>query len=899
MKLGEIEERLQRVDLAAGQDLIHELLAAYGTPQSSITKLRNGTYDKAADENEVLWKKKVWDIYMPDSDTAKLLAVLDRAQSSTDIGKLKPRFYIARNDVRLAAVDNRTGQTLDIALTDLQRHAAFFMPWAGAEKVRSETASYIDTKVAQQMAKLYDEVIATNPDLPRTDQGRRDLNLFFSRLLFCFFAEDTGVFEDGIFTDGLNNLTATDGSDTAPFLDELFDVLDTHEDDRKNVPSHFAQFGYVNGSLFSNRISAPNFSRKARNIVVDCGTLDWSSINPDIFGSMIQAVTAGEDRSNLGMHYTSVENILKVLNPLFLDELEERYEAAEDSARQLEELHQHLGEIQVFDPACGSGNFLIVAYKRLRDLEHRILQRLVDLQGGEAPLFADSLISLENFYGIEIDDFAHDIAKLSLWFAKHQMNQEYDELFGIERPLIPLTETGSIQCANAARLDWLTVCEPTDTTYVCGNPPYVGVVMQTAEQKDDLAHHFDGRSFSKKLDYISLWFRHAAEFIRESNSRVAFVSTNSICQGEHASLMWPQILVGGVVIDFAHSEFPWSNSARANAGVICVIIGLANEKDSVRRLYTGSSVVHVENINPYLVPSTDNTVVEKRRHAPADLPSMERGSMATDDGNLTLTSAEASDLLMKSPRLKSMVRPFIGASELIRAEQRSCLWITDVDVEFASEYPEIKRRLEAIAEFRRASSNAGTRELSNRPHQFGAVRHRETPCIAVPRVSSARRSYIPLGIFDGGTVLSDQLYAIYDAEPWLFGLLESSMHMTWVRSTAGRMKSDFRYSSNLCYNTYPFPKLAPAGRSGLADRAFGILAARERWPDRSLAELYDPDKMPANLRLAHEANDAYVDSLYRKKPFASDADRMELLLSMYRDLVAEDEAKNSKSKKKV
>ncbi|MDC1389695.1 N-6 DNA methylase [Acidimicrobiales bacterium] len=536
MKLAEIEERLAQVDVAAGQDLIYELLAAYGTPQASITKLRTGTYNKSNDPDVVLWKRKVWDTYQPEVDESELIALVDRAQADGAIAKLKPRFVIARSDQRLVAVDSRIGQSLDIELSDLPQHAAFFMPWTGAEKVRSETISYVDTKVAQQMAKLYDEIVATNTELPASDDGRRDLNVFFSRLLFCFFAEDTGVFEDGIFTDGLNQLTATDGSDTADFLDQLFVILDTAPDDRGDVPAHFGQFGYVNGSLFADRIVAPIFSRKARNIVVDCGTLDWSSINPDIFGSMIQAVTAGEDRSALGMHYTSVENILKVLNPLFLDDLEERYEDAQDSVRKLEKLHEHLGGIKVFDPACGSGNFLIVAYKRLRTIEHRILQRLVDLDAGNAPLFADSKISLENFFGIEIDDFAHDIAKLSLWFAKHQMNQHYDDIFGIERPLIPLTETGAIFCGNAVQLDWPEVCPPTEMTYLCGNPPFVGSKNQTTEQRADFATYFSGQSYSKELDYVCLWFLKGADYINLKQTSLGFVSTNSTCQGRHVPL---------------------------------------------------------------------------------------------------------------------------------------------------------------------------------------------------------------------------------------------------------------------------------------------------------------------------------------------------------------------------
>lgn len=893
VKIAEVETRLASLDVSAGQDLIFDLLAVYGVPQASITRLRSGSYNRSADENTVLWKKRLWDTYDSAATEEQLLSLIDRAQANGDIRALKPRFFVARNNNRIAAIDSRTGQTLDAPLSDLPRHAAFFMPWAGTEKTRTETASYVDIKVAQQMAKLYDEIIATNPDLPTTEDSRRNLNLFFSRLLFCFFAEDTGVFPDGIFTQIITELTASDGSDTASFLDQLFTVLDTAPDDRADLPAHFERFGYVNGSLFSDRINAPKFSRKARNIVVDCGTLDWSSINPDIFGSMIQAVAAGEDRTVLGMHYTSVENILKVLNPLFLDDLEERYEAAEDSVRRLNELLNHLGEIKVFDPACGSGNFLIVAYKRLRALEHRILQRLADLDSSKAALFADSRISLENFYGIEIDDFAHDIAKLSLWFAKHQMNQEYDDLFGIERPLIPLTETGAIVGGNATRVDWGEICPASDTTYVCGNPPYLGSSLLEASHKADFADFFAGGKYSKELDYVSLWFLKVAGWLSGA-AKAAFVSTNSVCQGQHVALLWPTILDEGVEIDFAHTSFLWSNNATGNAGVTCVVIGLSKLRPPLRKLFSPSDVRSVSNINPYLVASEDNTIVLKTRTPITGVPRMTNGSKPTDDGHLLMTGQERDEMVAADPSAARYVRPFVGAAELIDAEPRYCLLIDDLDAGDASKIAPIKHRLDLVTEFRKRSSDAGTRRDAQRPHRYGRMRHVDSDCLAMPGLSSERREYLPVGLFPAGTVASNQIYAVYGAEPWLLALVHSSMHMAWLRTVGGRRKSDYRYSNTLCYNTFPFPGLDGDAPATLNDSCLAILAARERWPDRSLAELYDPDKMPANLRSAHEANDALVDRLYRKKPFESDADRMELLLAMYRDLVAEADASKSK-----
>lgn len=896
VKLAEVENRLESLDTLAGQDLIFDLLATYGVPQASITRLRSGDYDRSGDEDTVLWKKRVWDTYDAEASEERLLSLLDRAQANAEIRALKPRFFIARSDHRIAAVDNRTGQTLDAPLADLPRHAAFFMPWAGAEQVRSETASYVDIKVAQQMAKLYDEILATNPDLPTSDDSRRSLNLFFSRLLFCFFAEDTGVFPDGLFTHVVTRLTATDGSDAASFLDQLFAVLDTPEDERVGLPAHFDGFGYVNGSLFTDRIEAPSLSRKARNIVVDCGTLDWTSINPDIFGSMIQAVAAGEDRTVLGMHYTSVENILKVLKPLFLDDLEERFGAAEDSVRRLNELLDHLGQVKVFDPACGSGNFLIIAYKRLRALEHRIVQRLVDLQGGEAPLFADSRILLENFYGIEIDDFAHEITKLSLWFAKHQMNQEYDDLFGIERPLIPLTETGAIVCGNAVRLSWEALCPAGESTYVCGNPPYLGSKLQQGSHKEDFAHYFGSRPYSKELDYISLWFLKGADYIESTGARLGLVSTNSVCQGQHVALLWPTILDRGIRIGFAHGSFLWSNGAVGNAGVTCVVVGLAERTDAKQPawLYDGGTVRKVAEISPYLVADGDMTVVKKRTKPVTPRSPMAFGCRPIDDGHLVLNRAEATALVAADHRSDKFVRPFLGASELLHSTPRFCVWIKDDDLAEALEQPAISRRVEQVRRYRAASTARDTPKWADQPHRFVYINHQEMQCLAVPGLSSERREYMPFTLLQTGPVLSNQLYAVYGAAPWLLGLLQSSMHMTWVRTVGGRMKSDYRYSNTLCYNTFPFPEISEERRAVLDESALSVLAARERWPDRSLADLYDPDKMPANLRSAHEANDALVDSLYRKKPFESDADRMEVLLAMYRDLVDGADAKKTK-----
>lgn len=466
MNLREIEERVAAVHIRPGVDFLGDLLLVYGLPRTSVSRLMSGSYDKADTADERLWKGKVYFRYTegPDED---LYEYIDAARADERVIKYRPRFLIVKNDQRLLAGDSKTGATLDIKLDELASNSPFFAAWAGFEKTQLENLNYADRKAAEKMAKLYDEVIRHNSI--ETDAAMHDLNVFFSRLLFCFFAEDTGVFEQGSFTNALGSYTSESGEDTHEFLDRVFKLLDTDPAEREGLPERLRAFGYVNGKLFERRCPAPRFSAKARAVILECGTLDWSQINPDIFGSMIQAVVHPGQRAGLGMHYTSVENIMKVIRPLFLDDLEEAFDAA-DTVKKRDALLARIAAIQVFDPACGSGNFLVIAYKELRRLEHRILQRTIEIEPSRARLFTDSVLRLDSFYGIEIDDFAHEIAILSLWLSKHQMNVEFKELFGAEIPLIPLREAGNVVCGNAARLEWTEICDPVGETYVLGNP---------------------------------------------------------------------------------------------------------------------------------------------------------------------------------------------------------------------------------------------------------------------------------------------------------------------------------------------------------------------------------------------------------------------------------------------
>lgn len=893
MNFKEIEERVAGVTGTERSEFLFELLRAYGIPKASITRLRSGSYNRSEQEGEYLWRGKVYyrSLDCPDEE---LYAAVDAAKAEERIVRERPRFAIARNETRLVATDLDNADALDIEIKELQNHAAFFLPWAGIEKTQIENLNLADVKAAEKMAKLYDEIVKHNA--VETEEQIHELNVFFSRLLFCFFAEDTGVFEKGSFTNAIGSFGLEDGKDLHELLDQIFDVLNTKSDSRVGYSAHLLKFGYVNGKLFERYSSAPRFTAKARSLALDCGTLDWSQINPDIFGSMIQAVVHPSQRGKLGMHYTSTDNIKKVLRPLFLDGLEEELEAADASTARLDRLLERLAAIQVFDPACGSGNFLVIAYKELRRLEHEILQRIAELEPSRRRLFEFSRISLDNFYGIEIDDFAHEIATLSLWLAKHQMNLRFEELFGVEIPLIPLKETGNIRCGNATRIEWREVCDPAAApTYVLGNPPYQGGTRQSLAQKEDLSIALGDSSVNKYLDYVAAWLYKAADYVSsEDNAAAGLVATNSIVQGSQVAMLWPRIFDLGVEITFAYTPFQWSNAAKRNAGVTCTIVGLARVGTTREKgLYSDGSRKTAKHINAYLVPDGSEVIVSGSKKSLAGLPPMVFGSMPRDGGNLILDRREADELIARKPEAARFIRLYGGAKEAIDGSWRACLWIEDHEVDEALGIPEIAEHVSRVREFRKKSDAKSTRDAAAEPHRFVQRAHKDGTAIVVPSVSSERRQYVPIGFVDGRTVISNLANAIYGAGPWLFGLLQSQMHMAWLGAAGGRLKTDYRYSAVLVYNTFPVPKLSASDKDALKAGAIGILAAREQFSNQTLAELYDPDKMPAALRSAHKSLDETVDRLYRSRPFESDEKRLKVLFAMYEEMVAEQEMANA------
>lgn len=890
MNLKEIEERVADVRGAEGSEFLFELLRAYGIPKASITRLRSGSYNRSEQEGEYLWRGKVYFCSL-DCPDEELYAAVDAAKAEERIIRERPRFAIARNETRLVAADLDTGDALDIEIKELPNQAAFFLPWAGIEKTQIENLNLADVKAAEKMAKLYDEIVKHNA--VKTEEQIHELNVFFSRLLFCFFAEDTGVFEKGSFTNAIGSLSLEDGKDLHELLDQIFDVLNTESESRVGYPAHLLKFGYVNGKLFERYSSAPRFTAKARSLVLDCGTLDWSQINPDIFGSMIQAVVHPSQRGKLGMHYTSVENIMKVLRPLFLDRLEGELAAAGGSVARLDRLLKRLAAIRVFDPACGSGNFLVIAYKELRRLEHEILQRIAEMEPSRRRLFEFSRISLDNFYGIEIDDFAHEIATLSLWLAKHQMNVEFKELFGVEIPLIPLKEAGNIRCGNAAQLDWRAICPADAETYLCGNPPYQGARLQSKQQKLDVMTVAGGLRHASNLDYVAIWLLKGAEYVAGRQAALGFVATNSVTQGEQVSILWPALFRSGVSINFAVRPFRWINLARGGAGVTCVIIGLASEPARRPLIYEGTVKRTVNGITPYLTEGDSSLIVHRRSKPISALPPITFGSMPNDNGALTLSVDEYQKAVEREPSIDGFFRRFVGSKELIDGITRYVLWIEDDEVAHAEESPFIAERLAQVRKHRLASGREATQALAKTPHRFGERRHRPGAAIVVPATSSERRRYVPSDFVDDRTIISNAANAIYGAELWLFGLIQSRMHMVWLDAVGGRLESRYRYSAVLVYNTFPVPELSANDKNALKAGAVGVLAAREQFSDQTLAELYDPDEMPTGLRSTHETLDETVDRLYRARPFESDEERLKVLFAMYEEMVAEQEVANA------
>ena len=889
-------------------DVGYEILMAFGKSEKDVSRYREGK-GVMKTFNGLLIKGL---FCFCDTETVRLTERLEQLKSDEQVNKAAPKIIAVSDGKTVLAYDTRENDTYEQQLKKMHSDFSFFYPLMNVERIHNTEENPADVKAAEKLAKLHDEIRAYNEY--NSDDDLHDLNIFITRLLFCFFAEDTGIFAENLFTNFIRRFTKDDGSDLSYMIGQAFRVMNVPYKERsENTTREISDFPYVNGGLFATDIPIPQMGYKARKIILESGDLNWKDINPDIFGSMIQAVVNPDVRAKEGMHYTSVPNIMKVINPLFMDDLRGEYNRLADAYNQKKSLYEmsantryqffneckpiingcnklltRMSKMKFFDPACGSGNFLIITYKQLRLLEIEILKLRMKCQPELMLDFIDaSCIRIDQFYGIELLDFPHEVAMLSLWLAEHQMNNKFHADFGVNVAALPLHNINQIKCGNACRVDWEEVCPHTkeEEVFVFGNPPYLGSKLQTNEQKDDIAHVFGKIKNSKILDYITIWFYLGAKYIKETKAEFAYVSTNSICQGEQVAVLWSLILSMNEEISFAHTSFKWANNAKYNAGVTVIVVGVSNKNKSTKHLYTTDKQISTPTINPYLSIGT-STIVHKEIHTPKGYPKLCFGCMPYDGGNLLMDSAEYEDFIAKYPSDSHYLRLMYGSEEFINGKPRHCLWIDDNEAEDALRNEEIARRVERTRNLRLDSTDTSCLKLAERPYQFREHPDLDREKIIIPSVSSERRKYIPIGYLDKGTVVSNLAFAIYDASLWLFGILTSEMHMTWVRTVGGRLETRYRYSAGLCYNTFPFPTISDTKKSEIEEAATNVLLARANYPEKTLADLYDPEKMPEDLREAHEELDRIVESCYPGAPFANDEARLECLFRLYEKMTA-------------
>ncbi|MDT8315434.1 DNA methyltransferase [Roseomonas mucosa] len=888
----------------------YAFLEAFGNKATTLKRLRSGASNKS-DLGGVLQTNN---IHITTCDTGEVAETLKALKASPATTRGKAKFVLATDGESLEAEDLVSGETIVCAYRDFPDHFGFFLPLAGITTVKQIRESSFDIKATGRLNRLYVELLKDNPDWG-TAARRPDMNHFMARLIFCFFAEDTDIFSKPLlFTSTVQTMSASDSSNTQEVISTIFRAMNVKSADRPGagIPRWADAFPYVNGGLFSGSVEVPRFSRIARSYLLHIGSLDWKKINPDIFGSMIQAVAEDEERGALGMHYTSVPNILKVLNPLFLDDLREKLAEAGDNPRKLLNLRNRMARIRVFDPACGSGNFLVIAYKEMRAIEAEINRRR-----HESGRKSD--IPLTNFRGIELRDFPAEIARLALIIAEFQCDVLYRGQKDALQDFLPLDAENWITCGNALRLDWLSICPPTATavklqaddlfstpldqaqidfeneggeTYVCGNPPYLGFTWQSAEQKSELQAIFVGRTkIWKSLDYVAGWFMKAADYGTQTNSVAAFVATNSICQGEQVPILWPLIFKTGHEIAFAHTSFKWANLASHNAGVTVAIVGISNHAGKMRRLFSvdqdGSTIEkQADHINAYLIAGPD--VIVSPITKPCDGRGlMEWGNKPTDGGNFFLTASEREELLSQFPSAGRFIKRFLGAQEFIRGQERYCLWIEDASRTDAEAIPEIRRRIEAVAKMRSSSKAAETRPAASFPHRFRQIQSvAKRYSLVVARVSSEGRGYLPVGLENSNVIIGDRNFALYDAPLWNMAIIASRLHWVWIGAVCVRLEMRFSYSNTLGWNTFPVPTLTEKNKADLTRCAEDILLAREAHYPATIADLYDPETMPADLRAAHERNDEVLERIYIGRRFRNDTERLEKLFELYTKMTA-------------
>jgi len=890
-------------------------LQAFGNKDTALKRLRTGNNNASDVAGGVLQRNN---IHIAVCEVGTVGETLNALRTSPATTKAKAKFILVTDGQTFEAEELVGGEMITCAYADFPNHFGFFLPLAGISTIKEIRDNPIDVRATSRLNKLYVELLSNNPDWAK-DERRADMNHFMARLVFCFFAEDTDIFDgEGLFTKTIEQMSDRDGINTHEVLDTIFramNIKDVERDDAQpRLPNWAGIFPYVNGGLFSGSTEVPHFTRMARTYLMHAGNLNWKQINPDIFGSMIQAVADEDERGALGMHYTSVPNILKVLNPLFLDELRVQLAEAGENKIKLLNLRKRMARIRVFDPACGSGNFLVIAYKQMREIEAEINRRRGELHLG-------SEIPLTNYRGIELRDFPAEIARLALIIAEFQCDVLYRGQKDALAEFLPLDAQNWIICGNALRLDWLSVCPPTGAnvklvsddlfgtlldqteinfeneggeTYICGNPPYLGSTWQTDEQKADLQAIFANRTKNwKSLDYVAGWFMKAADYGTKTDAAAAFVSTNSICQGQQVPILWPLVFSTGNKIVFAHTSFKWANLASHNAGVTVVIVGLSSQSKLSRRLYSIANngkgeavdVKEVEQINAYLVPGA-NVMVGKASRPIGELPEMLRGNMPYDGGHLLLSNDEVDALGLTLKQHARFIRRIYGSAEFIRGLERYCLWIDDANLEEALSIDTIRLRIDGVRAMRLQSRDSGANQMAARAHQMREMNIGERHMIAVAAISSENRPFLPCGLLSSDQTVTNKMYAIYDAPLWNLALIASRLHWVWIGAVCIRLEMRFSYSNTLGWNTFPIPLLTEQNKADLTTCAEEILLAREVHFPATIADLYDPDNIPENLRRAHERNDEVLERIYIGRRFKNDTERLEKLFEFYTKMTA-------------
>ena len=942
---------------AESQTFLNEFFEVFG-----ISRRRVSTFEKPVQKLDgregyidLLWSGK---ILIEHKSKGKSLEKAKNQAIAYSFGLTEdelPQYILVCDFDRFDLHDLQENTTHEFLLKDLSKNVKLFSFIAGYQKSITKDEDPVNIAAAERVGKLHDK-------LKDIGYSGHELEVYLVRLVFCLFADDTNIFNKGIFEEYIKIKTSADGSDLGMHLSHLFHVLNTSEDKRlKNLDEHLSEFPYVNGKLFDEPLTTAQFDNEMRRILLSCCDLDWGKISPAIFGSLFQAVMNPEERRNLGAHYTSEKNILRVIKPLFLDELYKEFESVKNNTKQLKEFHKKLSNLKFLDPACGCGNFLVITYRELRLLEIEILKVLIKNNQLESDIKNIIWIDIDQFYGIEIEEWPARISEVAMWLIDHQMNMRVSEEFGEYFVRLPLKKTANIICDNALSIEWgniilkneiditadltniIKINEPppphyntvnvyskqvnvidasiakkpvsTKTTfnYVLGNPPFVGKHFQNKQQKSDMDFVFNGIKNYGVLDYVTCWYIKAAKLIQNTNTKVAFVSTNSISQGEQPGILWNILFnLYGIKIHFAHRTFRWTNEARGKAAVHVVIIGFANYDTNEKYLFEYDDIkgepqlIGVKNISPYLVEGKD-FALSSRTKPISKIPELVFGNMANDDGNLIMHSEEElQEYVSFEPDGKKYIRSFVGSDELINGYYRYCFWLVDIKPSEFNHLPVLKKRIKEVRNFRLRSSRLATNKLADRPYLFGEIRQGVGKVLVIPRVSSENRKIIPLAFLDYNTIISDRCTFLNEATLFQFGILTSTMHMSWVRCVCGRLKSDYTYSNNIVYNNFPWPenptekqtKLVEEKAQKVLDTRKDFLGLHASGTNSSLADLYDPLTMPPALVKAHQELDKAVDLCYRPQPFPNETKRIEFLFELYekytKPLLAEKKTKKKK-----